>query len=639
MKFFDYLISSFIVSFVSKSTTVSSKQLDIERQLTGRVIQQTDAKGINFMLSHSIKETSNLIREFIRRTPVCLINHSNFNSKRYQKLLITWNDKKTKVHYNDCKTPKILHAGGYTPFVYVLEVVDIKSTLKQLTKMYHLYAMTTLSENFAKILLVLINNDHSIKLDKIYEWLITYRLIDTEIVEIKTSQRSNNSKVRFSKMLNKNRRISLNYTLHQFNPFTRIHRKVRCNNSPINDLHLFQDKLNDFFGFPFNIQKISADCTDRVELRGGIRRYYYYQGTNAFVFRCMKQMLNYTYKIYANRQCHANLLLPPPIPQDLRPLFLEYNTPYTFNCLIKRNFLSSYCMLVPIIKDEAIEYNFWTIPIHLIIFFGVVLVFNKCSFFFHFDQLTWNAPVISGMLLGIGNARKVNSHIERTFFIFTLISGFFISEDIVNGIINYMTPLKFDRDLSSFRDLNNSGIKVYIVYNPYEDNIHMKRNYLILESNVKFAPLRSHKNKNGLIVDMLKFKNTSVSVDNLKILLPDYPDKIYVANKLVVKKSEIVERYCMEGIVLLNLSPFIHRLSDFYWRFYEVGFDNFRAVKYIFKPNQVIEEDCITRFPDEFDNNDENIENDLQSWILMILMLFGHGSAILLLIHERWIAD
>lgn len=111
------------------------------------------------------------------------------------------------------------------------------------------------------------------------------------------------------------------------------------------------------------------------------------------------------------------------------------NIPNIDYAFIKLNTIGSYNFYAPIIKDDLVEYNFWTIPFHLAMFCFVTMIIKKCSEYFKFNPQTWSPLAIFGMVLGGDNARTPTFIAERVFFIFVFMAGFLFGGELTCGLV------------------------------------------------------------------------------------------------------------------------------------------------------------------------------------------------------------
>lgn len=618
---------------VSNSRIATKKEIHIVlSSIIKDVTRQTNSKGVNVMIPFKMSSNfKDVASNFIKTIPTCQIN-LKCNIQRYRKFTIYYTDK---VILDKAETPIVLHNGGHTPFVFIHEMNKLVSTLQLIAKIEYHYFHMTQSENVGKILLVLITKRNFASLRPIFNYMTLKRHIDVEIVQLRIALPNTKRKLSL-KLLKSRKRNCVHCAVHRYNPFSKVYNKVKytAKRSQVK-VQWYRNKLKNFWRFPLDFTLEFDDSYFYSGRKHKNKLFFDCTSIGSPVMQAMQEKLNYSVKLIDYQYCDQIYRKTGVHAVDVSLPAWYIQVPHTGQAFIKLHELSIDYIYVPIICDETTEFSFWTVLLHGSLFLSVILIFTNIAVLFNFDTLTWNSSALTGMVLGIANARRPASALEACLFLFVLTTGFFVTSEIILGALNCVVPSSQERHFASYEDLKKSNLIVYVTKDPNYWDRNVRRNGLLLNSLVNYRVMKAL-DEVDLMIYTLKYKNSSISVRNGYLSTHRLGDTVYLSGKAVGRKTNIVEQIRLRRIALRMLSPFLDRFSDFHWRFYEAGFSNMREYSMYFNYQEDVELWYLKYYPDDYIGRSERVEesNQLQASFLIIILITGLVSAMIMLQYE-----
>lgn len=304
------------------------------------VKSETNAKGVNLMISLSNNELKSMLGVIISRTCTVYVNHSNIKMIRYRRKKITYQTENSKINV-EWNGTVILHSTGQIPLVYLINFKSPIAALKELEKFHNTYILTSQAENLPKVLLVFYTNKRLRNYRRVYNFLTHKRIIDVTILEIAMSQKRKRKSYFLSRKRNTKKHVT-KYTVHHFTPFTKVYRTSRYSRAS----KFFPFKHKNYRGFLLKITSSYADLCNFRKLSVDVG------GPLSILMRSMKQCLNYTYKrIGYKRNLENTGKTKDGNNIDMIYPLVVMNLPYTESSHIKLNQVGISSMYVPIIKD------------------------------------------------------------------------------------------------------------------------------------------------------------------------------------------------------------------------------------------------------------------------------------------------
>lgn len=622
------IILKFLVFFIfvfsnvrARCITSNEKNVKlIERRIARDVVRQISAKGVNvWIVLVKSQEIEGFISSFMKTIPMCYVDLCiKFNPTKFMKKSYNYKVASGKTKINDYGTPLITLATRSTPFILVTRLLNMERTINMFESfVWPCFARTSSSKSVPNVIIVLITHKNWRNFHKLYRYLTEARVINVDILEIKMSKVKKNLK---------NNKMVVNHTIHQYNPFSKKYQKQCYNKFQSNgNVKWLRQELNDFMGFKLNTTK---EQNTRVKKNSTL----YGDGPHSDLFRSFKREFNYTMnqvpkslakKLGANRE--KSII-------DISCSERRYNYPVSSATEMKPLYLETAYMYTPVIRTRVIEFHFFTILCHVAVFILVVIIFQKFSSYFILDIILWNHFSIMGLILGIGTARKLVKLAEQFLLVNVIVVGIFFANDIIFGAMNYAVSVIEEKWFNTFSDLKESGITAFVLYDP---NINRRvgvfqPNIALLASNVSYVIFKGVGQKfvdelEGAILNMMYYKNTSVSSMRSKSLDVLLDDSIYVGNECKARKSHIAEVTFLRTYYLMNYSPFLECFSDYYWRFKEAGFVDF----------QEVQEHKLNFYGKNVYSSEETADDNQDTKVLILILIVGFGAAIVVLICER----
>lgn len=450
----------------------------------------------------------------------------------------------------------------------------------------------------------------------------TFNMVDVEILEISESVRARKSKKKNGMKQNLH-----SFSVHGFNPFTRIYKKQRLTKR----VEWFQMKTMNLRGFKIKTEMYSFVNKRVLNNKTFSLTSEFFNDKSKFA-TALKSLMNITY-IYEENEASQDLI------------FSEtYCVRLSTAIALKPHLLDIVHIYTPVIFDTYVKINFMDFLLFFSLMLITVLVLNFLSGFGEFHHRTWSPFAIFKMLLGKENPTGVTGSLLETFlFILISFTGIFFSNEFSNAVTSILRPITIERHLNTFEDIKDCNLTMHLLREPPTVGINgYSLENPILKSNVKYHKTYLYENGSFQLLfnatsRMLHSFDTSVSFSEGPRSMKLFGPTIQVDGRALIKRSGMSESKYISSCPLKPFSPYNERMSDIYWRFYEVGFHNLmNFTAYVTEVNKYIRHEYFLKTQQDVDDSHE-IEINF-CLIYCGILLFGSILAISILIVEILLA-
>lgn len=463
-----------------------------------------------------------------------------------------------------------------------------------------------------KILLVSVTNKAQVSYRKIFDFLLKpARIVDVDILEIS------------SKVAKKNKRKAPksndhHFTVHQYNPFSRIYRKSKLTRA----MRWFEPKLMNLHGHKILtnpcLSEDSIFYLNGENVRFKLPTLY----ENSKLGVTFRSLMNFTYRNTSSGN------------EDIRfsEVFLE---PYRYDvATLKPSLFAFLYVYTPVINDTSVEVNVLNFLIFFPLMLAIALLLKLTSKLSGFVPQTWSILAIFRMLLGLDNPTgRMSSILESAFFILISFTGIFYSNEFSEAATSILNPIKLERHFNSFPDVRASNLTICL----HENLISYHRHYGRIENLIRTAKVNITIQDDFIfyeVAKMLSSNGIAVSKPENPGFVPIFRGDIQADGVTLARKCGLTENKWIASLRVQQYSPYVERMSELYWRFYKSGFYNLDEPKFIHKiEKHIIMQYHLRKSQRPADNNLEN-DADFFSYILLLILLIGSALAVIALAVE-----
>lgn len=608
-----YFVLALVIIFSSWNSVLGKNRnyLNLKLELLVNRLTNNYSKGIEKCIVFAdFPESNNIVDQLqaklSRSLQVMLIKLAkNLNLNNYRKPVIS----KIPRYYSVSREVRgiLNQAGGSTILICIFNERNPRYLIKKIREIYRNLAQP---ENIPKVLLISLADRAQARYRTAFKFFnkSVYNITDVEIVEISSSasrRKRNNNRVL------KRRRTSHDFVVHQYNPFTMIYKKQKLSRR----VKFFQPKTANLHGHSLLINKNYE--------RRRVNKTFLGENSNLMTF--LRGTMNFTFKddLYT---AGVDLLL-------CERQIASYEANAAF---LKPNQLQTVFLCTPVILDDFVELNLMDFVKFFPLIFLFAFLLKLCGKYSEFNPHTWSEIETFKMLLGLDNPTGLTKSLfESTLFIFVSFTGFFFSNELSEAATNILNPFQIERQFKTYSDLTESNITVGLPDFPSRNSIYgIPCENPIFTSKVRYLAGRATFDD---YLQMLICRNMSVYQYECCLMDDFFPKGIVINGQTLARRADLTVSKDVVSIIVSRFSPYLERMSDLYWRFYESGFRHTMKVKEALR-----KQTDIRRFIEykyyyltqchEHDDSDRVISEI--SYVLHGILIIGSTSALSLLIAE-----
>lgn len=586
-----------------------------------------NVKGIercNVLLNRFVKSrvvADELQTKLVKYLPTMSINHTTqLRWEKYQRKKLYPISAREKSHVR----PDILNCASRNSLLICFYQPSSQNHFYQSMKWFRDTMVQPAST--PKVLIVAVTNKPLTSYKTpLHGFFQRYTTVDVEILEISKSVGKSKKKGNGLK-----RQSSHGFSVHQYNPFTRIYKKQRLTKK----VKLFQAKTMDLHGSKiklFNATSFKSKQVLNSKTYSSTPEMFNHKSKFAMA---LKSLMNVTY-IY-DKAINADLMF-----------FDGFLTKSVLlrAIVLKPHLLAIRHIYTPVIFDTQVQVHLTGFLLFFPLMLAAVLMLNLLSKFSQFNPRTWSPLAIFKMLLGQENPTgTTGSLLETLLFILISFTGIFFSNEFSNAVTGILNPIAIERHFNTFEDIRESNITMHLWSEPLNRTIdgHSFENP-ILKSQVKYHKTYLCNNNTratviNAVCEMFSSPNTSISFPASPISLRLFGSTIRIDGRTLIKRSGLSELKLVISYPVKLFSPYHERMSDIYWRFYESGFHNtMNLTTHVVKLHKHIRNQYFLKNPQQDIHDSDELDINFCPIYCGILLL-GSILAIFVLIVEILLA-
>lgn len=574
--------------------------------------------------------------ELSRTLPTMFIDWREFKSTNVTRTATKAKARKQKRQ----KQSSLSKVSGDEMLVYV---VSTSRTRKQLDAI-RIYRSLAFPANLPKVLLISLTDQVMANYKSTFNYLLEQgNIVDVDILEIyrngrnvkarKVPRNKSGKNVKGTKAPRsgskdgKNgkarRRVSKSsssrYTVHMYNPFTRQYKKQKLTKN----VRWFQEKVRNLHGYKvFTSDTKPATRSYALGKRiASIRREF----ANSRFGKLLKTSMNFTYGykkvsreqdvIFKSVVCDASNKI-----ATLKPC--AFNTHFIYT---------------PVIYDTFYQVDIGQFFVFFPLIFAINILLKLCSSVSEFSLHTWSWTYTFNMLLGRDNPSGITGKcvVESLLLCLLYVGGFFFSNEFSEAATGIVNPVRIERNFHSFQDLKDSNLTLYLMR---KYSCHGEESEFVIDeiirANVKYNLITEVNATVFRALSKMLHSKLAMSCQNGPETIPWLTDTFNLDGKTLAKKSYLNEYKVLLSYPVKSYSPFYERMSDLYWRFFEIGDHIYGEYKTYWR--LIINQHLYDLYSEEADDEitEDFDETRMLAYIFFGVSMVGSIAAILALLVE-----
>lgn len=600
------LIRILVLFHVCLCASIGKKQPDSDKMNLKMLINQlTSLNGVSkynlFIDRHFKCQVVQRLQGLLTKSlPIMSMKYKSLKWRRYERI----DYRNSKLHKSREDRKLLNYPSRNALFLYVFSRGMFKSIENFLSNYCQIFMKLVSPGNIPKILLITITKNKVKFYENIFNAL-PEAVMDFEILEISSPSHA------LKKDTQRLKRSVHNFTVHQWNCFSRSYQKHQLSKNTT----WFKDKLKNLHNYKMTTSFYTNNAFRYDPVKKKLVEYDV-SGVKSKLAIYLQNSMNFT---WSYREPYAI-----DFPEILmRGGEMQYLNPCR---------MCGFYFYTPVINDVCFVGNASYLLICVAVLSVILFFLHACRSLGGFDRRTWSHLFTVKMMIGLDSPYTPHFIVESVLFIMLSVFGIFCSNDIYEGLTDLIVPLESERKFYNLQDLKDSNLTLILQGIPKKDVY--KVSATISESGVKYAinPNRVDREIHRMF-RMLRSKKTSISVMDISTD-KFYDSTIRVDEKVLARRSEVIEFFFLSSIEIVGYSIFKERLSMSYWRFFEHGFNN-DYIKYMYtllRDRRRIIERNLDGSPVYIDDSEESDFFTLT--ILLAVLGFGTFASLVSLLGE-----